>query len=391
VAVKNRDYLPVYQLFHSCTIITIMKFTVIRERFYTMLQKAGYFISSKINDNGILRCVYIEAQTEGITIKTSSISEFFVGEVGGKVEEGGVVLVDFKTLLEVVKSIQDAKLDVENIKGTIVIKSKQGTVKLPTLDSVSFPQVPKLPETESLDPSFFTSKTTQPSLFAAATDETRPILTGICFDFLEEKTNIVGTDGFRMSLISLPNGKKSEKKKRMVLSAKGLISIQKVFQDQFKKVFYDSGLGYISFIGEGSTVYIRLLDGEYPPYERVIPQDKETTIVIKKDELLNVIKTASLFAREGSNMISFSVVGDELLLNSSSTNLGQASLQVPTVEKEGADNKITFNYRYVLDFLQTISGDEVSLQIVNPFAPGVFQISKNPNFLHIIMPIRTEG
>jgi len=367
-----------------------MKFTVIRERFCTTLQKAGYFVSSRINDNGTLRCVYIEAQTEGITIKTSSIAEFFVGEVGGKVEEEGIVLVDFKTLLEVVKSVQDTKIDVENTKGTLIIKSKQGTVKLPTLDPSSFPQPPQLLETETLDASFFTSKTTQPALFAAATDETRPILTGICFDFFEDKTNIVGTDGFRLSLISLPNGKKEGKKKRVIVSAKSLLSVHKILQDQFKKVLYESALGYVSFVGEGCSVYVRLLDGEYPPYERVVPQEKETTVILKREELLNVIKTASLFAREGSNMIGFGVVGDELLLTSSSTNLGEASLRLPIVEKEGADNKITFNYRYVLDFLQVVSGEDISLQIVNPFAPGVFQVSKDAHFLHIIMPIRTE-
>ncbi|MFA6005617.1 MAG: DNA polymerase III subunit beta [Patescibacteria group bacterium] len=368
-----------------------MKFTVIRERFYSTLQKAGYFISSKVNDNGLLRCVHIEAETEGITVKTSSVTEYFIGEVGGKVEESGVVLVDFKTLLEVVKSTQDTKIDVENLKGTLVIKSKQGTVKLPTLDTSTFPQQPKLSETEALDVTFFVSKTTQPVLFAAATDETRPILTGLCFDFLEEKTNIVGTDGFRMSLMSLENVKKGGKKKRMIISARSLLSVQKVLQDQFKKVSFEEGSGYVLFSGEGCVVYVRLLDGEYPPYERVVPQDKETKVIIKKEELLNTIKTASLFAREGSNMIGFGVVGDELLLTASSASLGEASLRVPTIEKEGSDNKITFNYRYVLDFLQVVSGEDVSLQIINPFAPGIFQMSKNPNLLHIIMPIRTEG
>lgn len=371
-----------------------MEFTVIRERFFSTLQKAGYFISSKINNNGALRGVYIEAHKEGIVIKTSSISEFFVGEVGGKVSREGAVLVDFKTLFEVIKTVQDTKIDVENSNNVFVIKSAQGVVKIPTLDFSNFPQPPALDKADELEPSLFDSKTVGQLLFSAATDETRPILTGVCFDFLEGRANIVSTDGFRMSLVTLQNKKtnKPPLNRKLVISARSLVSLHKVLQDQVKKVLYGFGAGYIQFFGEGCSIFVRLLDGEYPPYERVIPQDKETTVLVKKDELFSLIKTASLFAREGSNMVSFVVGGEDLLLNSSSASLGEASLRVPLIEKDGSDNKITFNYRYVLDFLQAVTDNEISLQITNPFSPGVFRTTKDNNtLLHIIMPIRTES
>ncbi len=368
-----------------------MKFTVVREVFYSTLQKAGYFISSKIGEINILKGVLIEAKKNGIFIKTTNISEYFIGELGGKVEEQGEVLVDYKTLFEVVSAMRDSKIGVEKKENTLLLTSSAGSVKLPVLEHLGFPQPPQTKKTIKINPELFSNKTVSKVVFSCATDETRPILTGVCFDFLEKKTNIVGTDGFRMSLLSLVGAGEGAffENKKMVVSAKSLVSLGKVYENKDTEVFFSKDEKILKFFGGGTTVFIRLLEGEYPPYERVIPSGADTQIQFSKDDFISSLKTVALFARNESNMVVLSVEKGGVKLSSSNSAMGEATLEVLGAKIEGKDNKITFNYRFLLDLMGNIKG-EVVLELTNPFSPGLFRELNNNNYIHIIMPIRTQ-
>lgn len=101
------------------------------------------------------------------------------------------------------------------------------------------------------------------------------------------------------------------------------------------------------------------------------------------------MKTTSLFAREGSNMVIFSIEKDSLVVSSENSSMGEARFTIPTLKKEGKDNKITFNYKFLLDYLGH-APDEIMLELLNSFTPGLFKGVKNKEYLHIIMPIRTQ-
>ncbi len=369
-----------------------MKYTVIRDRFFTALQKASYFTSSKIGDIGQLRGVLIEATQKGIFLKTTNIHEYFTGEMGGKVEEEGVVLVDFKTLLEVVRAMPDSKINVEKKGTTLILIGEMGEAKIPLMNHEDFPQEPTLGKGSELDPVLFSEKAVGAVLFSAASEETRPILTGVCFELQSEKTNLVATDGFRMSLISLPSNKKKEvgEEAKLIIPNHSLMAATKIFPDGKMSVLYYSEGGSVEFVGEGARLVARVLEGEYPPYQKVIPSNTETLTVFKRADFASALKTVSLFAKDGSSMVSLSVSTDGITISSSSTAYGEATFKVPVSKHEGKEIKITFNYRFLSELINATKGDEISLELTNSYAPGLFRLLNDERFIHIIMPIRSQ-
>jgi len=156
-----------------------MNITVVRESFVETLQQAGHFVSNKMSDLKVFKGVLIKATQSGAVLQTTNLNDFFSGELGGKVTKTGEVLVDFKTLLEIVKNLSDSKFTLEKAANQLIITSRSGKVKLAVLDSQNFPQLPVEEGGVELSSNLFQEKTLKSVLLSCATDESRPILTGV--------------------------------------------------------------------------------------------------------------------------------------------------------------------------------------------------------------------
>ena len=367
-----------------------MNITIVRDSFIEILQKAGYFISNRISDLKVFKGVLIKAEQTGIVVKTTNINEYFSGEIGGKVNKTGEVLVDFKTLFELVKNLPDAKIVLEKKDKQLIINSRSGEIKLLIMDDENFPENPKNKENYLLPNNLFKEKQINQVIFSAASDEARPILTGVCFDFQEKNTRVVGTDGFRMSMYKNPTIVEQLNNQKLVVSAKSLASILKIFKNNLKEVSYSLKDRKMIFQGNNLVVTTKLLEGEFPPYEKVIPQSTETTILLKKDELLEIIKSSSLFAKEGSNMLSLDIKETGLIISSTGSSIGEATFNINLLDFQGKENRVVFNYRYLLEFLNNVTNEEIIFEMSNPFAPGLFKSKKDSGLVHIIMPIRSQ-
>jgi len=278
----------------------------------------------------------------------------------------------------------------EKKQNSLVLSSSMGKVKLPLLDVSEFLTLKKEVTGIEINKNLFNFSKLRQVVFSSSSDESRPVLTGICFDFLENETKIVGTDGFRLSLETIKTKSGDTSLDRIIISGKSIISLAKVFGNKLEKVLYDNSEKQLMFFGEENTVAVRLLEGEFPPYDKVIPKQAKTSIVFKRKDLINSLKTASLFAKEGSNMLLVEIVDKNLIISSSNASTGEAEFKTPLISKEGENNKITFNYKYLLDFLNIIEEKEITFEMTNSFAPGVFKKASNNDYLHIIMPIRSQ-
>lgn len=367
-----------------------MYITIVRESLVEILQKAGYFTSNKISDLKVFKGLLIQAEQSGITLKTTNINEYFSGEIGGKVAKTGEVLVDYKTFFELVKNLPDIKITLEKKNNQLLINSKSGQVKLMIMDANNFPAFTNNDKEISLPNELFVEKKIAPVMFSAASDEARPILTGICFDFRQDETRIVGTDGFRMSMYKTSLINKNLINQKLIVSAKSLGAILKIFKKGPKTINYCIENKNIVFIGDNTVVSSKLLEGEFPPYEKVIPELSETTIAVKKNELLEVVKSSSLFAKEGSNMVTLEIKKNNLTLKTSGSGIGEAVFNIELINFSGKENRIVFNYRYLLEYLNIIKDEEVVFEMSNPFAPGLFKSKKSSKYVHIIMPIRSQ-
>jgi len=367
-----------------------MKYTILREKFLNILQKAGFFTSYKLGDIEALKGVYIQAMTNRISLRTTNITDIFYGEAGGKVETEGEVLVDYKTLIEVLKNIKDEKIVVEKLENMLNIQTENGIIKIPTLDETSFPQEQEK-EWEDQDKNLLSSEDIEFVAFAAATDETRPILTGIYFDIREDGMYMVATDGFRLSLITKKDKKTNKLKgKKFTIPAKSIQTAIKILGKEIKKIQTDKEFSRIKITTEDTHIITRFLEGEFPPYEKVIPQQTTTSILFKTEDFLSALKTVSLFSRDGSNMVELTITETEIELYSVRSTNGEARLKVPLINKEGTDAKIVFNHKFLSAFFSINQSKEVIFEMNESNMPGIFKEGGKEGLVHIIMPIRSQ-
>lgn len=367
-----------------------MNITIVRERFLEILQKGAYFTSNKITDLKIFKAVLINAKQNAINIYTSNANEYFSGEIGGKVFKTGTVLLDLKTLIETVKNLRDSKISLEKKNNQLVISSASGEVKLICLDDNNFPTLEKSEKNINLKKELFISGAVESVLFSCATDEARPILTGVCYDFQEKETRLVGTDGFRLSLLKTSIVSPEMNGNKVIISGKSLMAIFKVFKDADFKVYLASDFSRIFFESGETLVSSKVLDGEYPPYEKVVPAGYETSVVLKTKEFLEVVRASSLFAKEGSGMLNLAINNKEVVVSSAGVGVGEATFKLAPLEFSGKENRIVFNYRYLLDYLSLFKEEEFVFEMSTAFAPGMFRAKKDTNLIHIIMPIRSQ-
>jgi len=224
-------------------------------------------------------------------------------------------------------------------------------------------------------------------LFSAAKDEGRPALTGVNFITNSDLT-LVTTDGFRLSLI------KTEKQ----IDHPPFIAPAGFLEEVLRMINNEEEVGFcflkeekviVFKVGE-NDVYSRLIEGEFPPFERVIPEKYLTKVVVDKDELVRAIKLIAVFARDVSNIMIFNLNKSGLTIKPKSDN--EDDTTNIEVKIEGEEQTVAFNYRFVLDFLNHTTEEEknIIIEILRPDAPVVFKTEGKTNGLHIIMPVRIQ-
>ena len=141
------------------------------------------------------------------------------------------------------------------------------------------------------------------------------------------------------------------------------------------------------FFIDNHTLYSRLIDGDFPPYERVIPVDKKTTIIVNREEMQKKVKLASVFARDFSNIVIIKTGQKEIEITPKTSD-GRSNVVYLDAEIEGAEQRIAFNYKFLLDFLNNIKSEKITIELLRSDSPAVFRSEKQPDFIHIIMPVR---
>jgi DNA polymerase-3 subunit beta len=152
------------------------------------------------------------------------------------------------------------------------------------------------------------------------------------------------------------------------------------YLDKEKMVYFKTG---------NDEYFTRLIEGDFPPYERVIPTEKKTTILVEKNELIRNVKLISVFARDFSSIIICHFKKGELIL-SPKTEGGAENTTTQEIELEGEEMRVAFNFKFLLEFLNTINEENVTIELLRPDAPVVLKTKKNKDYLHIIMPVRIQ-
>lgn len=364
-----------------------MKCTLQKDIFLTELGNVQKFTSSRLNTATALQGVFIKIEKKILHLYATDLNTYCHSQIPLDAKEDAEFIIEPKKIVEFIQFLQPGDITIE-IEGTSV-KVSQGKTHgvFPIMMVEDFPLPPVIEEeSEELSPEFLL-KNLPFLLFTASTDDARPVLTGINFVVSDEDLTLVSTDGFRLSLVK-------EKRKgafsSMIVPAEFLKEILRHVKEAQKVRFtFSDKERIIRFEIGNSEYYSRLIDGDFPPYERVIPDEKKATVKLKKDELLRNTKLIAIFAREFSNVITYDFSAEGLSI-SPKKEANAENTTTQDIEFEGEPMKVAFNYKYVIDFLNNVEGDDLEIELLRSDAPVVLRVPGNETFMHIIMPVRIQ-
>ncbi|HHN47364.1 MAG TPA: DNA polymerase III subunit beta [Bacteroidales bacterium] len=309
-------------------------------------------------------------------------------------EEGGMIAVPAKMLLETLKTLPDIPITFSvNPDGDRIIELQtgEGKFKLAGQDGESFPKPPLLEDTTSLNvDSFLLATAISKTLFATGSDELRPAMSGVFCDFSPDDLTFVATDAHKLVRYRRSDAK-AESSVSFILPRKPLNQLKNllVAEDVPVKVEYNETNA--SFTFRNVLLICRLIEGRYPNYEAVIPRDNPNKLVVDRLTLLNTIRRVSIFANQSTHQVRLSITGQELLLASEDIDFANEARERISCSYEGEDLEIGFNSRFLAEMLDNIDTDEASLEMSEPDRAGILRPvnseNENEDILMLVMPV----
>jgi DNA polymerase-3 subunit beta len=317
--------------------------------------------------------------------------------IGGKVEEDGAMTVPARTFVDLVGALPAERVDMELIVRTQTLNLKCGRFEnnIRGIDATEFPLIPTADDANAIriDPDSLRTMINQ-VVFAAAADESRPILTGVLARFEKDQVTFAAADGFRLAVRTAPLIEPVATPVSVIIPARALTELGRVSGDQESPVIINitPSKSQVLFHLDNIDLVSQLIDGNFPDYAQIIPKKKETHTVVGATELLKACKAANVFARESADIVKLTIEpGSEIVpghvtvqATSAETgdNVGEMDATV-----EGAAIQIAFNVKYLIDFLSVANAAQVALETSTPSSPGKFTPVGDDTFLCVVMPM----
>ena len=365
-----------------------MRCVVLAESLQRKLSFVSHGTSSK-NQLPILSHVLLETIENQIRLRTTDLELGIETVIDAQVEETGAITVLIKPFLELVNNLRQEKVTLFLEGSSLHIVSSKLQATLPVSQANEFPLLyeEKGEEVFRMSGSEFKKRFGR-IVFATSSETTRPALSGVFIKGIDNKMILVATDGYRLSLDAI--------EKENISSHSPLIIPAKLIREAF--FFKEEGditlfllfqKKQIIFTQGNDVIVGRQIEAEFPNYERILPSDLTTKILLDREELQRAVKTSDIFAREAANVIVFSIQKDKILVSAKKSSIGENTVEVEAQVK-GEENEIAFNAKYLLEFLGNFTEEQVSFEMSGPLNPAIFSSPQTSSFLHLIMPIRTE-
>ena len=317
--------------------------------------------------------------------------------IGAKLEEEGAITVPARLLTEFINSLPSDKVDI-NLSPqtkTLELKCARFEARISGVDAKDFPPIPKVEEgvTTKVEVEELRRGITQ-VVFAAATEESRPVLTGVDADFDGDLVTLAAADGFRLAVYKLSLATPVSQKSKVIIPARTLAELNRLMADQEEpvEITVNPNRSQALFRLKNIELVSQLVQGAFPNYAQLIPRSYNTQVVVDVAAFLRATKTASIFARDGSGIIRLVIVpGGELTpgkmtISARSEEIGDDVGEIDAIV-EGEEAKIAFNGKYLVDVLSVLRESQVALETTNPSSPGVIRPVGVDNYIHVVMPM----
>ena len=317
--------------------------------------------------------------------------------IGAKVEEEGSITVPARLLTEFVSSLPSDTIDIQLSPQTktLGLKCARFEARISGVDAKEFPPIPTVDdgiatkvEVETLHQAI------NQVVFAAATEESRPVLTGICTQFEGDNLTLAAADGFRLAVYKLPVTDKVDQKTEVIIPARTLAELNRLIAEQEEAVdiTLNPNKSQVLFRLKNMELVSQLVQGTFPNYSQLIPQSYNTRVIVSVADFLRATKTASIFARDGSGIVRLVITpGSEknpgkISVSARSEEIGDDVGEIDATV-EGDEAKIAFNGKYLTDVLSVLHEAQVALETTNPSSPGLIRPVGADNYTHVVMPM----
>lgn len=363
-----------------------MKIKIARESLLKATQTLQNVISTKatlpIISNFLMETqkskVYMAATDldVGISLSTTPV----------EINEEGSITIPAKRFFDIVRDLPEGDVDITVRKNnSISIESQRCFFKLIGLPKDEFPKIPKLHEKESIVIGQQLLKNMlNLTSFAVSHDETRYILNGVLFVIKDRNMRFVATDGRRLALIEKDIESPHEFKKEVVVPIKAIQELTRNLEDEgtVKIIF---GENQISFQFDNISIISRLIEGQFPNYEQVIPKESKDKIVIDRERFLWAAKRVSILTSPDSQSIKLDLFKDKLIFSKNSPDMGEAKEEID-IEHKGQEFSVGFNPQYLIDVLKNLKDDNINLELTGPESPGIIRAQEN--YIYIVLPMQ---
>lgn len=343
--------------------------------------------SQRANTLPILGNILLETTQDGsVHVVGTDLEVGISTKIHATVVTEGSITVPAKKLNEIIRELPEGEIEISVAKNNAVnIKTGKSYFKIMGLSKEDYPKLPewKAEEAVEIEQNLLRESLALTS-FAISTDETRYVLNGVLISVKGKKIRFVATDGRRLAFIEKEFDNKKAKNFDVIVPTKAVQELIKMLGWEGVASLEVSKNQAIFQVGE-SYLTTRLIEGNFPNYEQVIPKEEKTSSAADREELLQAIRRTSLLTSPDSPWVKMDFVKGKILISSRSPNLGEAKEELPA-ETVGGDIAIGFNPQYLVDVLKNLDVEKISLSLTDPDKPGL--VKGKDGYQYVVMPMQ---
>jgi DNA polymerase-3 subunit beta len=338
----------------------------------------------------ILSHLLLEASSDGVWLFGTDLDVGLRRGLTAEVASPGAVALSAKKLYEIARELPQATVELQaDADLQVAIRCQRSSFRMKGLPRDEFPSLPNLTGDDkiTLETRLFRDMLRK-TLFAVSSDQTRYALTGVLVQVQAEEIRMVATDGHRLALVRAPRpaGKGGDTLEALV-PKKAMVEAAKITRDDGGDVRVWLAENQLILQQETSTLVARLIDGQFPNYDQVIPVPGPRKIIIGREALQGALRRTSAIMGERTTATEFELRPGRVLVSCVNMDLGEAHEEIEATY-DGDGFKVGFNARYVLEFLGAIDTTEVAVHIMDPLSPALFQAAGDEAYGCVIMPMR---
>ena len=373
-----------------------MKISCLHENLAKGLNIVGRAVASR-STLPVLGNVLLSTDSAGLKLSATNLEMGITCWIGAKVHEEGSTTLPAKTLIDLVGTLPKERIDLDlDVRTqTMKVACAEFTNEIKCIDSNDFPVLPSTDDKYDLEINVSNLREMiDQVVFVAATDDSRPVLTGVEVTIEKEKLTFAAADGFRLAVCSSSLSTADDTHIDVIIPARALAELARIIGDESDvvSITMPPSVGQIIFRVKDVELVCQLIEGTFPDYQQLLPDSYQTRVVMSTEKILAACRAAQIFARESSYAVTLSVKSGEnpgedrvdVSANSAETGSNESSIEASV---DGDSIEMAFNVRYLTEVLRVIGTPDVALETNGEASPGVLRPVGRDDFVSVVMPM----